>query len=81
MKKSSIAIEIGLIIRELRLDKGLSQEELSFKCDLHRTYIGSIERAEKVASIITLEKVAQALEISLSDIFKKYEQTKNGKRK
>lgn len=76
MKKRNIATEIGLIIRQLRLEKGLSQEELSFKCDLHRTYIGSIERAEKVASIITLEKVAKALDISLSEIFKKYEQTK-----
>ncbi len=59
------------------MEKGLSQEELSFKCDLHRTYIGSIERAEKVASIITLEKVAKALDISLSEIFKKYEQIKS----
>lgn len=76
MKKRNIATEIGLLIRQVRIEKGLSQEELSFKCDLHRTYIGSIERAEKVASIITLEKVAKALDISLSEIFKKYEQTK-----
>ena len=76
MKKRNIATEIGFIIRQVRIEKGLSQEDLSFKCDLHRTYIGSIERAEKVASIITLEKVAEALDISLSEIFKKYEQTK-----
>ena len=76
MKKSNIATEIGTIIRQIRIEKGLSQEELSFKCDLHRTYIGSIERAEKVASIITLEKVAEALDISLSEILKKYEQIK-----
>lgn len=76
MKKRNIAQEIGLIIRQVRIDKGLSQEELAFRCDLHRTYIGSIERAEKVASIITLEKVAKALDISLSEIFKKYESNK-----
>jgi transcriptional regulator with XRE-family HTH domain len=76
-----IAREVGLIIRQIRIEKCLSQEELSFKCELHRTYIGSIERAEKVASIITLEKIARALEIPISEIFKQYEKniTENGK--
>lgn len=76
MKKKKIefiAQEVGLIIRQVRIEKGLSQEELSYKCELHRTYIGSIERAEKVASIITLEKIAKALEIPISEIFMQYE--------
>lgn len=81
MKKKSIATEIGLILRQIRIDKGLSQEDLAFKSDLHRTYIGSIERAEKIATILTLEKVANALDVSLSDIFKQYEKIKTSKEK
>ena len=76
MKKKSIATEIGLILRQIRIDKSLSQEDLAFKCDLYRTYIGSIEKAEKTATILTLEKVVNALEVSLSDIFKQYEKIK-----
>ena len=40
MTKKKILIVFGEKVRELRKDKGLSQEELSFKADLHRTYIG-----------------------------------------
>lgn len=75
MKKSSIATEIGLLIRQIRTDKGLSQEDLAFNCELHRTYIGSLERGEKVPTILTLEKISNALEISLSELFKKYEKS------
>lgn len=77
MKKSSIATDIGLLIRQIRIDKGLSQEDLAFNCGLHRTYIGSLERGEKVPTIITLEKLSNALEISLSELFKKYEKSRN----
>lgn len=73
MKKSSIATDIGLLIRQIRVEKGLSQEDLAFNCELHRTYIGSLERGEKVATIVTLEKITKALGISLSDFFKKHE--------
>ncbi len=73
MNKQIIAIEIGGLIRQLRIKKGLSQEELAHQCDLHRTYIGSIERGEKVVTILTLEKIANALDISLSELFLKYE--------
>jgi XRE family transcriptional regulator, regulator of sulfur utilization len=77
VKKSSIAIEIGLLIRQTRIEKNLSQEDLAFNCELHRTYIGSLERGEKVATILTLEKITKALGISLSDIFKKYEKNQS----
>jgi transcriptional regulator with XRE-family HTH domain len=47
MSKKNILIAFGEKVRERRKEKGLSQEDLSFKADLHRTYIGMIERAEK----------------------------------
>jgi len=60
---------LGKRIRELRKQKGLSQEELGWKSELHFTYIGGVERGEKNCSIITLEKIAKGLEININDLF------------
>ena len=70
ISKKEILIKFGKKVREIRKEKGLSQEELSFKADLHRTYIGMIERAEKNITLINIEKIANALEISISDLLK-----------
>jgi transcriptional regulator with XRE-family HTH domain len=69
MNKKKILIEFGLKVRELRKLKNLSQEELSYKTDLHRTYIGMIERAEKNITLMNIEKIANALDIKISDLF------------
>ena len=61
--KKKILIQFGERIRELRKEKNLSQEELAFKADLHRTYIGMIERAEKNITLLNVEKLSTALEI------------------
>lgn len=74
-KKRDILIKFGDKIRELRKERGLSQEQLSFKADLHRTYIGMIERAEKNITLINIEKIANALDVSVNDLLK----FKNGK--
>ena len=60
---------IGERIRELRKGRGLSQEELGWKSNLHYTHIGSIERGEKNWSIETLVKVAKGLNVSINDLF------------
>ena len=56
-------------MRELRKLKNLSQEKLAFRADLHRTYIGMIERAEKNITLLNIEKIANALEVSINDLF------------
>lgn len=61
--------KIGQRIRTFRETKDMSQEKLSFKCSLHRTYISSVERGERNISIINLAKISTALEISLAQIF------------
>jgi transcriptional regulator with XRE-family HTH domain len=60
---------IGKRIRDLRKQRGLSQEGLGWKAELHFTYIGAVERGERNCSIITLEKIAKGLEINIKDLF------------
>jgi transcriptional regulator with XRE-family HTH domain len=69
VSKKEILIKFGNKVRETRKGKGLSQEELSFKAELHRTYIGMIERAEKNITLMNIEKIANALEVSINDLF------------
>jgi len=58
----------GLAIRKLRIAKDLTQEELGFESGLTRAYISSIELDQKLPSITTIAKLAQALELSLSEL-------------
>ena len=57
-------------LRILREKVGLSQEELGFKSGLHRTYIGSIERAEQNISVDNIHKLAKALKVPVEELFK-----------
>lgn len=66
--KQEILILFGIKVREYRKKKGLSQEELAFKADLHRTYIGMIERAEKNITLLNIEKIANALEVNINEL-------------
>ena len=66
--KQNILIKFGDRVREIRKEKGLSQEELAHKADLHRTYIGMIERAEKNITLINIEKIANALEVNIKEL-------------
>lgn len=63
--------QFGKRLRELRRRSGLSQEELGFMAGLHRTYIGSIERAEQNVSVDNVHKLAKALKVSADQLFKK----------
>ncbi len=60
--------KLGKRIREIRIEKGFSQERLSFECDLDRTYIGSVERGERNIAIINLRKISKALNIPLIEL-------------
>ena len=66
--KKEILIQFGKNVRTLRLQQGLSQEQLAFKASLHRTYIGMIERAERNITLVNIEKLANALNISISEL-------------
>ncbi len=66
----SIAKRLGARIQKLRMEKGLSQEELAFEADLHRTYISHIERGSRNITVLGLCKIAKGLKITPSEILK-----------
>ena len=65
-----IRIKIGLRLKELRNEKGLSQEKFSFICELDRTYIASIEQGKRNVSVANIEKIANAFDMSVYQFFK-----------
>ncbi len=69
MDNREILVKFGQRVREIRKEKNLSQEDLSYKADLHRTYIGMIERAEKNITLVNIEKIAKALNVDLIELF------------
>lgn len=68
MKKS-----FGKILADARKEKGLSQEQLAFESNLHRTYISQLERDIKSPSLETIKKICQALNIKTGDLINRME--------
>jgi len=66
MKHSSIGL--GAAVRYYRSMRGWSQEILSAKADLNRSYLGEVERGHASPSLVTVRKLAHALDISLSQL-------------
>lgn len=64
-----ITYKIGRRIRELRTRTGLSQEKFAHKIGMDRTYFASVELGKRNISIVNMEKIANGLEISLSELF------------
>jgi len=70
MLKKSISIKFGEKVREIRVSQNLSQEQLAHLADVHRTYIGMIERAEKNITLVNIEKIAVGLKVSITELLK-----------
>ncbi len=67
--KPEILKTIALNVRKERLSKNLSQEELADLAQVHRTYIGMIERAEKNITVGNLQKISIALNVNIKSLF------------
>lgn len=68
--------QIGKRIRELRTLQKLSQEQLALKADVDRTYMTGVENGRRNVSILLIDKIIKALEISYEDFFKGYDSIK-----
>jgi transcriptional regulator with XRE-family HTH domain len=65
-----VRIRFGKVLRERRRKLGVSQEAFADLCGLDRTYVGGIERGERNVALVNIEKLAKALKISLSELFR-----------
>ena len=66
--EAELLVAFGLRLKEQRLKKQLSQEELAAITELHRTYIGSAERGERNVSMLNLYKISAALDIEIDGL-------------
>ena len=64
-----IKLLVGKRVKQLRNDREISQEELANLADLDRTYITSVECGKRNISIVNIEKLANALQVSLKEFF------------
>lgn len=70
---TDVSAAFGQVIRDLRLERGLSQEAVSFACDRHRTYVSLLERGRSSPSLDTLWTLAAALSVPPSEIVRRVE--------
>jgi transcriptional regulator with XRE-family HTH domain len=68
MDEELLLSKFGARVRKARLVLGLSQEKLALECGLDRTYISSVERGKRNVSLINIHKLAEALEISPTEL-------------
>lgn len=64
-----ITVELGTRIKELRNQKGLSQEKFALNIGMDRTYFASVETGKRNISIINIKKIADGLGVTLGELF------------
>lgn len=69
MTDLDIRMKVGLRIKELRADAGMSQESFANSIDIARTYFAEIETGKRNVSIVNLEKIATGLGVTLGEFF------------
>lgn len=65
-----IRAKVGARVKELRLGLKLTQEKLAFKAEVDKTYLNEVENGKRNISLVNLEKVVKALEVSFEKFFK-----------
>ena len=71
-ERDSVLVKFGNRVREERLKRNLSQEQLAEMVGVHRTYIGMVERAEKNVTLVNIQRIARGLNISINSLFRDF---------
>jgi transcriptional regulator with XRE-family HTH domain len=66
----SLLLALSRVVQERRWSLGISQEQLAERAGMHRTYISDIERGARNLSLMNLSRLAEALEIAVSELIK-----------
>jgi transcriptional regulator with XRE-family HTH domain len=67
-RNNTLHIRFGARVRTLRVERGLTQEDLAELANVHRTYLGGIERGSRNPSLDNIARLARALHVSISDL-------------
>ena len=70
VRKSAVAVAIGKVLYAERKGRGLTQEQFAELVDFSKNYVGNIERGEYEVSLTALHRIAEALEVSASELLK-----------
>ena len=70
MQRMSVQSRVSRNIQRIRREKGLSQEEVAHRADIHQTYLSGVETGKRNPSILVVERIAKALGVDVSEIFK-----------
>ena len=73
MTEGTLAERFGALVRRLRKERGFSQEGFALRVGLHRTYMGDIERGEKNVTLVTADKLAKGLGLTLAGLLSELE--------
>lgn len=71
--QKDLLFAFGQTVRKIRLSKDISQERFADMCDLHRTYISDIELGKRNVSLENIGKMANALDMNISELFQEVE--------
>ena len=69
-QEKAILLKVGNAIRTTRKAQGIAQEELAYRADVARAYMGNVERGESNVSLLLLRRIAKTLDVPLSQFFK-----------
>lgn len=69
MEQTNIKTQFGLTVKKIRNERNISQEKLAEITGLHRTYISEVERGNRNLSLINIDKISIALDLSISELF------------
>lgn len=67
-RQDALLVALGAAIRRIRLEKKISQENLALIAEVDRSYVGRVERGDNNIAVLTLNRIAVALEISLTEL-------------
>jgi transcriptional regulator with XRE-family HTH domain len=70
-RQAPVLVALGEAIRGIRLSKGISQEKLALVAEVDRSYVGRVERGDNNVAVLTLARLAGALDISISKLMQK----------
>jgi len=69
-RQHAVLVALGDAIRRARIERAISQEKLALLADVDRSYVGRVERGDNNVAVLTLARLANALDISLAELMK-----------